>query len=135
MSTPAPFQAHAAHFEAIRETTGKSPDALVPRSIMRGIAAGCFSPLAMFCQYSSPVDVTYSCQEPPPTRSFWTVRVPAMFWLPALVTALLAREAMLMPLMVPVVDVPTVMVPFGKPLHPQGTIGAGAGRVQIRVPV
>ena len=41
MSTPAPFQAHAAHFEAIREATGKSPDALVPRSIMRGIAAGC----------------------------------------------------------------------------------------------
>ena len=41
MNTPVSFQAQAARFEAIREATSKSPDALVPRSIMRGIAAGC----------------------------------------------------------------------------------------------
>lgn len=40
MTSPSEFDAVAARFEAIRADSGRPPDALVPRSIMRAIAAG-----------------------------------------------------------------------------------------------
>ena len=40
MTSPPEFDTVAARFEAIRAESGRMQDALVPRSIMRGIAAG-----------------------------------------------------------------------------------------------
>ena len=40
MTSPAEFDTVTARFEAIRAESGRTQDALVPRSIMRGIAAG-----------------------------------------------------------------------------------------------
>jgi hypothetical protein len=40
MTSTSEFDAVAARFEAIRADSGRTPDALVPRPIMRAIAAG-----------------------------------------------------------------------------------------------
>ncbi len=40
MNSPSEFDTVAARFEAIRADADRTPDALVPRSIMRAIAAG-----------------------------------------------------------------------------------------------
>ena len=40
MNSPSEFDTVATRFEAIRADSDRTPDALVPRSIMRGIAAG-----------------------------------------------------------------------------------------------
>ena len=40
MNSPSEFDTVAARFEAIRADSDRTPDALVPRSIMRAIAAG-----------------------------------------------------------------------------------------------
>ncbi|MED6327710.1 MAG: hypothetical protein VYD46_01670 [Actinomycetota bacterium] len=40
MTVPLEYRALADRFEAIRDATGRTSDSLVPRSIMRGIAAG-----------------------------------------------------------------------------------------------